>query len=203
MQASRSKTISTRTACRCRWLFCPYGRVNGIRRTACTASFTLQSGLGSYIMNQTIKRSEHPHESRHTVYNIHPDFKLLGAIRPPLNRRSIAHIQRMMGLLYRMERSDKAVRVERVQIPTDAGNTVRALLYLPKEERTNGAVLYCHGGEAPRSKRNRLKAFPRPISKRRNSTACATARSCMRRSFAKTGSRSSCTTLPAPCTGMI
>lgn len=84
--------------------------------------------------------------SRNIPYNIHPDFKPLGAIRPPLNRRSIAHIQRMMGLLYRMERSDKAVRVERVQIPTDAGNTVRALLYLPKEERTNGAVLYCHGG---------------------------------------------------------
>ena len=83
-----------------------------------------------------------------TPYNIHPDFKLLGAIRPPLHRRSIVHIQRMMRLLYHLERSDKTVRVERVQIPTDAGNTVRALLYLPKEERTNGAVLYCHGGEA-------------------------------------------------------
>ena len=81
-----------------------------------------------------------------TPYNIHPDFKLLGAIRPPLHRRSIVHIQRMMRLLYHLERSDKTVRVERVQIPTDAGNTVRALLYLPKEERTNGAVLYCHGG---------------------------------------------------------
>ncbi len=81
-----------------------------------------------------------------TQYKIHPDFKLLSSIRPPLDRRTIPHIQRMMGLLYHQQRSDKTVKVEHVRIPTDGDNAVRALLYVPREEKTNGCVLYCHGG---------------------------------------------------------
>ena len=81
-----------------------------------------------------------------THYSIHPDFRLLSKIRPPLDRKTIPHIQRMMGLLYYRQRSDRSVRVERVRIPAEAGNTVRALLYLPEEEKTDGCVLYCHGG---------------------------------------------------------
>ncbi len=90
-----------------------------------------------------------PHENdmkTETQYKIHPDFKRLSSIRPPLDRKTIPHIQRMMGLLYFQQRSDKSVRVERIRIPTEAGNIVRALLYLPKEEKTNGCILYCHGG---------------------------------------------------------
>ena len=79
-------------------------------------------------------------------YPIHPDFKMLAAIHPPLNRRTIPMIQKAMGLLYHQQRSSRAVRVERVRIPADAGQAVRALLYIPVEGKTDACLLYCHGG---------------------------------------------------------
>lgn len=79
-------------------------------------------------------------------YPIHPDFKILTAIHPPLNRRTIPMIQKAMGLLYHQQRSSSAVRVERVRIPADAGQAVRALLYIPVEGKTDACLLYCHGG---------------------------------------------------------
>ncbi len=79
-------------------------------------------------------------------YDIHPDFKLLAAIHPPLRRRTMPLIQKSMGLLYHLQRSSRAVSVERVRTPADAGQAVRALLYVPKEEKTDGCILYCHGG---------------------------------------------------------
>ena len=79
-------------------------------------------------------------------YPIHPDFKLLAAIRPPLSRKTIPMIQKSMGLLVHLQRTSRAVKVARVRIPADAGRTVRALLYVPSEEKTAGCVLYCHGG---------------------------------------------------------
>ena len=79
-------------------------------------------------------------------YNIHPDFKMLAAIHPPLNRKTIPMIQKVMELLYDQQRSSRAVKVERVRIPSDPGQTVRALLYIPKAEKTDGCILYCHGG---------------------------------------------------------
>jgi len=79
-------------------------------------------------------------------YKIHPDFKLLAAIHPPLNRKTIPMIQKAMGLLFFQQRSSRAVRVERVRIPVGAGESVRALQYIPREEKTAGEILYCHGG---------------------------------------------------------
>ena len=79
-------------------------------------------------------------------YPIHPDFKMLTAIHPPLNRRTMPMIQKAMGLLYHQQRSSRAVRVERVRIPADAGQAVRALLYIPVEGKTDACLLYCHGG---------------------------------------------------------
>ena len=79
-------------------------------------------------------------------YPIHPDFKMLTAIHPPLNRRTIPMIQKSMGLLYHQQRSSRAVRVERVRIPADTGQAVRALLYIPVEGKTDACLLYCHGG---------------------------------------------------------
>ena len=79
-------------------------------------------------------------------YDIHPDFKMLAAIHPPLDRKTIPMIQKSMGLLYYQQRSSRAVRVERVRIPAESGQVVRALLYIPKEEKTDGYLLYCHGG---------------------------------------------------------
>ena len=79
-------------------------------------------------------------------YPIHLDFKMLAAIHPPLNRRTIPMIQKAMGLLYHQQRSSKTVRVERVRIPADTGQAVRALLYIPVEGKTDACLLYCHGG---------------------------------------------------------
>lgn len=78
-------------------------------------------------------------------YDIHPDFKLLSVIRPPLKKESMPRMQKMMGLLFDRQRSDRRVMVEKLVIP--AGDTcVRALLYVPTEEKTKACLLYCHGG---------------------------------------------------------
>ncbi len=79
-------------------------------------------------------------------YPIHPDFNILAAIHPPLNRKTIPMIQKSMGLLFYQQRSDRAARVERIRIPTGVGQAVRALLYVPREQKTDGCLLYCHGG---------------------------------------------------------
>jgi len=84
--------------------------------------------------------------NRETKYNIHPDFKLLSAIHPPLNRKTIPRIQKMMGLLYHGQRSGSKVKVEHLRIPAGEGRTVKALLYTPKREKVQGGLLYCHGG---------------------------------------------------------
>lgn len=83
---------------------------------------------------------------KQSSYNIYPDFKILSAIHPPLNRKAMPVIQKMMGLLYHLERTGKAVKVRHIRIPTDAGRSVRALLYEPRKEKAKGCLLYCHGG---------------------------------------------------------
>ena len=81
-----------------------------------------------------------------TQYNIHPDFRLLAAIHPPLHRKTIPQIQRMMRLLYYQQKSGPSVRVERMRISVDKDREVRALLYVPRKVKTSGCLLYCHGG---------------------------------------------------------
>ncbi len=83
---------------------------------------------------------------RTVSYPIHPDFKLLSGIRPPLDRRTIPLLQKALGSLYLLQRTDRAVRVERVRIPADGGRTVRALLYTPRNGPVRGLLLFCHGG---------------------------------------------------------
>ena len=80
-----------------------------------------------------------------TTYDIHPDFKLLAKIHPPLNRKTIPGIQKMMNLLYYQQRSTRSVKVEHLHIPAE-GHIVRALLYTPVTKKTDGCLLYCHGG---------------------------------------------------------
>ena len=81
-----------------------------------------------------------------TQYNIHPDFRMLSSIHPPLNDKSITKIQKLMGLLYHQQRSGSTVKVEHIRIPDGDGRTVRALLYTPKKQKAQGSLLYCHGG---------------------------------------------------------
>lgn len=79
-------------------------------------------------------------------YNIHPDFRLLAKIHPPLNRKTIPGIQKMMRLLYDQQWSGRSVRVKHLRIPSEKGPSVRALLYVPGQQAIQGFLLYCHGG---------------------------------------------------------
>ena len=78
-------------------------------------------------------------------YDIHPDFKLLSVIRPPLKKESMPRMQKMMGLLFDRQRSDRRVMVEKLIIPV-GDHSMRALLCVPTEEKTKACLLYCHGG---------------------------------------------------------
>ena len=79
-------------------------------------------------------------------YQIHPDFRKLSVIHPPLNDRTIRGIQKMMRLLFRQQRLGRTVKVERIRISGKEGQNIRALLYTPVKEKTRGCLLYCHGG---------------------------------------------------------
>ncbi len=47
-------------------------------------------------------------------YGIHPEFKLLSVIRPPLKREKMPRMQKMMGLLFDRQHSDRRVMVEKL-----------------------------------------------------------------------------------------
>lgn len=79
-------------------------------------------------------------------YQIHPDFRKLSVIHPPLNDRTIGGIQKMMRLLFRQQRSGRMVKVERIRVSGKEGQSIRALLYKPVKEKTRGCLLYCYGG---------------------------------------------------------
>lgn len=79
-------------------------------------------------------------------YPIHPDFKILSGIHPPLSRKTIPIIQKAMGLLFHQQRTDRTVRVEHIRIPAAEGRSVRALLYVPRNGLSGGFLLFCHGG---------------------------------------------------------
>ena len=57
-----------------------------------------------------------------TQMQLHPDFKQLSMIHPPINRFSIALIQPLMRLLVRQQRSDAALDVKRLKIDTAEGH---------------------------------------------------------------------------------
>ena len=80
-----------------------------------------------------------------TTYDIHPDFKLLSLIHPPLKRESMPRMQKMLGLLFDRQKSDRRVMAEQLSVPA-GDHAVRALLYVPTEEKTKACLLFCHGG---------------------------------------------------------
>ena len=81
-----------------------------------------------------------------TKYDIDPEFKLLTFIHPPIDKVTIPWIQKIMRLQYHTERTDRYVRVKRVNISSEDGNNVRCLLYMPRRKKTSACLLYCHGG---------------------------------------------------------
>ena len=84
---------------------------------------------------------------KRTKYPIHPDFKKWENMNPTLNRFSVPMIQCLMGALFARERSTAELVAERKTIPINNGDTIRALLYSPKNIGKNAPCLvYYHGG---------------------------------------------------------
>lgn len=68
-------------------------------------------------------------------------------MNPPLNRAVLPSLQRMLGLLFRLQRSSASVSVRRMRIPMQDGSAIRTLLYAPSTAA--GAlpcIMYFHGG---------------------------------------------------------
>ena len=85
--------------------------------------------------------------AKRTKYPIHPDFKRWANVNPPLNRVMIPVMQKLMGLLYMREKSTAELKVERISIPVDIDDTIRALMFCPEDLRENTPCLvYYHGG---------------------------------------------------------
>ena len=85
--------------------------------------------------------------AKRTQYPIHPDFKRWANMNPPLNRATVPAIQKLMSPLLTLERSTAELSVERKNIPVGKGDTVRALLYCPRDiEETAACLVYYHGG---------------------------------------------------------
>ena len=68
-------------------------------------------------------------------------------MNPPLNRAIVPVIQRLMSPLFLLEKSTAELTVEKKIIPVGSGETIRALLYCPKDaEEDAPCLVYYHGG---------------------------------------------------------
>ena len=84
---------------------------------------------------------------KRTQYPIHPDFKKWANLNSPINPVMIPMMQKLMGLLFLLEKSTPELTVERQIIPTEDGSTIRALLYSPKDIGESApCLIYYHGG---------------------------------------------------------
>lgn len=85
--------------------------------------------------------------AKRTEYPIHPDFKRWTKMNPPLNKVMVPIIQKLMGPLFALEKSTDTLTVEKVNIPVDENDSIRAILYSPKDVEDNAPCLvYYHGG---------------------------------------------------------
>lgn len=82
-----------------------------------------------------------------TPYPIHPDFKRWENFNPILTETSIPILQNLMSVLILKEPITSKVPVERVDIPVEDGDSIRALLYSPNKINPNApCLIYYHGG---------------------------------------------------------
>lgn len=84
---------------------------------------------------------------KRTKYPIHPDFRKWENRNPPLNKAVVPVLQKIMGVLFAKEKSSDEVNIDRLQIGTFDGKTIRALLYTPTgaPDKTP-CLVYYHGG---------------------------------------------------------
>ncbi len=81
-------------------------------------------------------------------YFFHPDLKPYEKMRVVLIPWVNILLQKMMRILYRMERSDGKVSVKRYRIPGESGNVISILVYEPKgtEKKNLPCMFFMHGG---------------------------------------------------------
>jgi acetyl esterase len=82
-----------------------------------------------------------------TIYPIDPDYKLLTTIRMPENLRTIAIVNALVNVSYRMAPVDAAIQTIPCRIGTRDGKTIRAEWFVPTTARIDSpALLYFPGG---------------------------------------------------------
>ena len=85
--------------------------------------------------------------AKRTKYPIHPDFKRWTKLNPPLNRAIVPVLQFFMRPLFRLEKSTVELTVEKKTITLNDGQSIRALLYYPKDiEKNAPCLVHYHGG---------------------------------------------------------
>lgn len=79
-------------------------------------------------------------------YAIHPDFKMWSKFNPPLYKSLIPLIQKTMRILFKLQKSDKNCKVEKIKIPFQ-DKLMPAIIYTPTGIKEKAPCLvYFHGG---------------------------------------------------------
>ena len=80
-------------------------------------------------------------------YNFLPELKSFEKQNVPINAKILPATQKMMKVLYKLEKSDENVKVSELKIPTCEGRSCRILVYESRKEKTDDiSVVYFHGG---------------------------------------------------------
>lgn len=84
---------------------------------------------------------------RKRKYNFDPELKKYENLNPPIITFMLPLMQKLMGVLYRLEKSDSEVNIEQIKIPVGDGQSIRALIYTPVNVIKNSPCLvFFHGG---------------------------------------------------------
>lgn len=80
-------------------------------------------------------------------YQFHSDLTRYANQNIPVIPAVVPVLQKLMGILYRLETSDKEVTVSRLSIPVQDRTSLRGILYTPIHAKDHGpCLLFFHGG---------------------------------------------------------
>lgn len=80
-------------------------------------------------------------------YKFHKDLKAYANMKVPIIPFIIPTLQKLMGVLYKREKSDREVEVSHRMIPVSDETEIRVLLYEPANAVKDGpCLIYIHGG---------------------------------------------------------
>lgn len=80
-------------------------------------------------------------------YDFHLDLRTFEKMKPPVIPAIIPGLQKLMGILYRLEKSDEKVSISKFHVPAKDDAKIRVLIYEPKASVQNPpCMLFFHGG---------------------------------------------------------